>query len=202
MQVRLRNPDRDVEVSGPRKVRDVLAELGVDPDTVLVIRDKTLITREERVEDADQIEIRPVISGGSKNISKCKRCKAAAVIEIRRHNAAFCQPCFEHHFVEQVKRAVKSRRMIAPDDRVLVAVSGGKDSLALWDVLLQLDYRVSGLYLGLGIGEYSGRSAEVTRSVAAERDAELIEVDVAGEYGFAIATAGRKRSRSTGGAVG
>src|SRR5207249_3969920 len=94
MRVKLRNPDRDVEVSGPRKVRDVLAELGVDPDTVLVIRDKTLITREER-------------------------------------------------------------------------------------------------------GEDSGRSAEVTRSFAADREAELIEVDLAGEYGFDIPTAGRKGSRST-----
>ena len=196
MRVKLRNPDRDVEVSGPRKVRDILAELGVDPDTVLVIRDKTLITREERVEDADQIEIRPVISGGA-NTSKCKRCKAPAVIEVRRHNAAFCQPCFEHHFVEQIKRAIKSKDMLRPDDRVLVAVSGGKDSLALWDVLLQLDYRVSGLYLGLGIGEYSGRSAEVTRAFAADRGVELVEVDLAGDYGFDIPTAGRKGSRST-----
>src|SRR5256884_2580464 len=140
MRVKLRNPDRDVEVSGRRKVRYVLAELGVDPDTVLVIRDKTLITREERVEDADQIEIRPVISGGA-NVSKCKRCKAPAVIEVRRHNAAFCQPCFEHHFVEQIKRAIKSKDMLRPDQRVLVAVSGGKDSVALWEVLLQLDYQ-------------------------------------------------------------
>ena len=65
MKVRLRNPDRLVEVPGPRKVRDVLADLGVDPDTVLVIRQKSLITREERLEDADEVEIRPVISGGS-----------------------------------------------------------------------------------------------------------------------------------------
>jgi tRNA-5-methyluridine54 2-sulfurtransferase len=197
MRVRLRNPDREVELPGPRKVRDVLAELGVDPDTVLVIRDRTLITREERLEDADHIEIRPVISGGAKNVSKCKRCKAPAVIEVRRHNAAFCQPCFEHHFVEQVKRAIKSNDMLQPGDRVLVAVSGGKDSLALWDVLLYLEYEVAGLYLGLGIGEYSGRSAGVTRAFAAERGAELVEVDLAGEYGFDIPTAGRKGSRST-----
>ena len=48
MRVRLRNPDREVQVAGPRKVRDVLSELGVDPDTVLVIRQRTLVTREER----------------------------------------------------------------------------------------------------------------------------------------------------------
>jgi uncharacterized protein (TIGR00269 family) len=197
MRVKLRNPDREVEVAGPRKVHDVLAELGVDPDTVLVIRERTLITREERVEDADEIEIRPVISGGSNPGMKCKRCRGPAVIEVRRHNAAFCQPCFDHHFVEQVKRAIKSKDMLRPDDRVLVAVSGGKDSLALWDVLLQLDYRAAGLYLGLGIGDYSDRSGEVTRAFARERSAELVEVDLREEYGFDVPTAGKRGSRST-----
>ena len=65
MRIRLRNPDRELHVSGPRKVRDVLAELEIDPDTVLVIRDRTLVTREERLSDGDEVEIRPVISGGS-----------------------------------------------------------------------------------------------------------------------------------------
>lgn len=65
MRVRLRNPDRELEVSGGRKVRDVLAELEIDPDTVLVIRDRELLTREDRVTDRDLLEIRPVISGGA-----------------------------------------------------------------------------------------------------------------------------------------
>jgi sulfur carrier protein ThiS len=65
MKVRLRNPDREVDVTGPRPLREVLAELGVDADTVLVIRAGELITRETRVEDDDQLEIRPVISGGA-----------------------------------------------------------------------------------------------------------------------------------------
>ena len=62
----MRNPDREVEVAGPRSVRELLAELEVDPDTVLVIRDRELVTREERLQDADSIEIRPVISGGAR----------------------------------------------------------------------------------------------------------------------------------------
>jgi sulfur carrier protein ThiS len=65
MKVRMRNPEREVEVPGPKRVKQLLDELGVNPDTVLVIREKTLITREERIEDADEIEIRPVISGGA-----------------------------------------------------------------------------------------------------------------------------------------
>ena len=65
MKVRLRNPDREVDVAGGRPVRMVLDELGVNPDTVLVIREGELITREARVDETDEIEVRPVISGGA-----------------------------------------------------------------------------------------------------------------------------------------
>ncbi len=64
MKVKLRNPDRELDVPGPRRVREVLADLNIDPDTVLVIRNKELITREERLNQNDEIEVRPVISGG------------------------------------------------------------------------------------------------------------------------------------------
>ena len=65
MKVRLRNPDREVEVVGGRPVSAVLDELGVSSDTVLVIRGGELVTRETRLDDADEIEVRPVISGGA-----------------------------------------------------------------------------------------------------------------------------------------
>jgi sulfur carrier protein ThiS len=65
VKVRLRNPDREVEVAGERKVHDLLGELGINPDTVLVIRARELLTREDRVREQDEIEVRPVISGGA-----------------------------------------------------------------------------------------------------------------------------------------
>jgi len=128
---------------------------------------------------------------------KCRRCSAAAVVEVRRHNAAYCKDCFVHVFRGQVERAIDRWDMLRRDDRILVAVSGGKDSLALWDVLLRLGYRADGLYLGLGIGSYSDRSARVTEAFAAERGATLVVVDLAETYGYDIPTAGRKGSRST-----
>jgi sulfur carrier protein ThiS len=66
VKVRLRNPDREVEVPGGRTVRALLHELGVNPDTVLVIRAGELVTREVRLDDVDEIEVRPVISGGAR----------------------------------------------------------------------------------------------------------------------------------------
>ena len=68
-------------------------------------------------------------------------CKGPAVIDVRRHNAAFCRDHFVHHCDEQVRRAIHAHQMLEPGDRVLVAVSGGKDSLALWDLLVRARLR-------------------------------------------------------------
>ncbi|MFN2587131.1 MAG: MoaD/ThiS family protein [Actinomycetota bacterium] len=65
MKVKLRNPDRVVDVTGPKTVSALLAHLGIVPEAVLVIREATLLTRDEAVTDADEIEVRPVLSGGS-----------------------------------------------------------------------------------------------------------------------------------------
>ncbi len=128
---------------------------------------------------------------------KCHRCTTSAVIEIRRHNAAYCKGCFLIVFRNQVARTIEKWHMLAEGDRVLVAVSGGKDSLALWDVLLGLGYDATGLYLGLGIGTYSDRSHAATDVFARTRGAELLTVDLAEAQGFDIPTGGRRGPRST-----
>ena len=64
MKVNLRNPDRTVDVSGPRVVSALLQELDIVPEAVLVIRDSTLLTRDEVLQEDDEVEIRPVLSGG------------------------------------------------------------------------------------------------------------------------------------------
>jgi uncharacterized protein (TIGR00269 family) len=107
-------------------------------------------------------------------------------VEVRRHHAAFCGPHFLEWFTAQVERAVRRERMFTSQDRVLVAVSGGKDSLVLWDVLLRLGYRASGLHLNLGIGDYSRESQEKCEAFARQHGAELLVVDIPAEYGVGV----------------
>ena len=66
MKITLRNPDREVITGGGRTVSAVLDELGIPVETVLVIRAGELITRETRLGDDDELEVRPVISGGAR----------------------------------------------------------------------------------------------------------------------------------------
>jgi tRNA(Ile)-lysidine synthase TilS/MesJ len=91
---------------------------------------------------------------------QCTKCKAKAVIEIRRHNAAFCRSCFTTYVHDQVAYAITHNQMFRRTDRILVAVSGGKDSLALWDILLKLGYKADALHVDLGIPSYSAKSRE------------------------------------------
>jgi tRNA-5-methyluridine54 2-sulfurtransferase len=120
---------------------------------------------------------------------KCTRCREKAEVQLRAHNAAFCRPCFLFVFRRQVERAIAGEGMFAKADRLLVAVSGGKDSLALWDVLLDLGYDVEGLYLGLGIGTYSDRSREKVEQFATTRGLRLRVVELDEEQaGLAVPT--------------
>lgn len=120
----------------------------------------------------------------------CTKCKTKAVMKIPRHHAAFCQGCFATFVLDQVARAIKSERMFGKDDRILVAVSGGKDSLALWDILLKLGYRADGFYVDLGISGYSERSYRMVRQfadrVASPLGAALRTHTVAREEGAGI----------------
>jgi len=114
---------------------------------------------------------------------KCRKCGNSATIELRRHNAAFCVDDYLEFFRNQVREAIRKHRMFTRDERVLVAVSGGKDSLALWDVLLDDGYDTTGLYLDLGIFDYSVESKAKCEAFAARRGARLLVSRVADEVG-------------------
>jgi tRNA-5-methyluridine54 2-sulfurtransferase len=126
---------------------------------------------------------------------RCTKCRQDACLEIRRHNAAFCEECFLGFFREQIVRAVEHEKMFRREEPVLVAVSGGKDSLALWDALLEMGYETTGFYIGLGIPGYSEPSREKCETFAAARDAKLLVVDLESEYGLGISETAQRTRR-------
>lgn len=120
---------------------------------------------------------------------KCRKCGATAVINMRQHKLTLCEEHFLDWIPEQTQRAIEKYRMFGPEDRVLVAVSGGKDSLSLWDVLLRLGYQAEGLHIHLGIdgGGYSDNSLKyVERFAAAREGARFQVVDVKAAYGKSV----------------
>ena len=186
--------------NGPRRARD-----GGADDTLGAARPSAVDQKWRRRSGADDTlgAARPsAVDQNCRRLVKCRVCRGPAVIDVRRHNAGFCRDHFLHHCEEQVRRAIDSHDMLREGDRVLVAVSGGKDSLALWEILGRLGYEADGLYLGLGIGDYSDESGRYARAYAEARGRHLVEVDLAGEYGYDIPRAAQATHRAPCGACG
>ncbi len=118
-------------------------------------------------------------------MKRCLWCKQKAVIYMREHRLALCKECYPKWFLRMTDRTIKEWRMIEPSEKVLVAVSGGKDSLGLWFALTQLGYEADGLYVDLGIAadEYSQRSKIYAKELAERIGRPLHVVSVAEEIG-------------------
>jgi tRNA-5-methyluridine54 2-sulfurtransferase len=120
---------------------------------------------------------------------KCHKCDQRAAIRMRQHRLALCKEHYISWFVDQTERMIKKYQMFKRDEKVLIAVSGGKDSLALWDVLVQLAYQADGLYINLGIkgeDQYSDESERYALEFAEARGLKLHVINVQELYGAPI----------------
>ena len=127
---------------------------------------------------------------------KCRVCRGKAVIQLRRHRANFCREHFIEHIRRQVQRTIHDFDMFGKEERLVLGVSGGKDSLALWDILTHLGYAVDGVYLHLGIGDYSSDSLRFSREFAESRGLILKIVDLPDQYDFSVPEAASASHRS------
>jgi len=119
----------------------------------------------------------------------CHRCDQMAAIRMKEHRLQLCKDHYLDWFVQQTQGYIQKFHMFSQSDKVLVAVSGGKDSLSLWDVLWRLNYLADGMYIHLGIeseDHYSDSSEAYCRRFAEERGLVLHVVNVREQYGKSV----------------
>lgn len=129
---------------------------------------------------------------------KCRKCGQPAVINMRHHKLTLCEDCFLAWVALRVQHTIERFRMFTHDEKILVAVSGGKDSLALWHILNHLGYATEGIYIDLSIseGEYSRQSRDKVRKFAGQHgDLPYRVVDVEALYGRSVPEQARARRR-------
>ena len=120
---------------------------------------------------------------------RCRKCGEKAVINMRQHRLSLCKQHYLDWLPSHVLRFIEKHELFSEHDRILVAVSGGKDSLALWDILLKLDLFTEGLYINLGIDAdiaYSNRSMKFAQEFADQRNLTLHIADIKRDFGESI----------------
>ena len=129
------------------------------------------------------------------HVMRCTQCGAEAVINMPQHRLKLCGEHLVAWAAKMTQKAIDRYGLFTRDERILVAVSGGKDSLALWDILQQLDYASEGLYIHLGIDHegYSDVSQEAAQRFADERGLTLHVLNVQAAYGKSVIEAARRR---------
>lgn len=131
---------------------------------------------------------------------RCRKCGNQAVIDMRQHKLSLCEEHYPEWVVQQTERIIHKYRMFTHEDRILVAVSGGKDSLALWDILLKLGFNADGMYIDLGIDgsvNYSAQSKAKAQAFAAQHpESSLIVVNIPELYGENISEVTKRRKRT------
>jgi len=119
---------------------------------------------------------------------KCRKCGREAQVYIGYAKLNLCSACFKEFFERKVRSTIDKYKMIERDDRVAVAISGGKDSAALLFVLRELfpELEMKAIHINLGIGGYSEECEEKVRELLNHVDAELILFDLRDELGVSI----------------
>ncbi|WP_456392890.1 TIGR00269 family protein [Persephonella sp.] len=136
---------------------------------------------------------------GLRKGTKCRICKTKgkktnAVVFLPQHRLALCKEHFIEWFEKRVEKTIKEFRMFHKNEKILVSVSGGKDSLALWNALIKLGYNADGFYIDLGIGDYSETSKELAKKFAERVNKTLHIVELKKEF-YPIPTIDEKTNR-------
>lgn len=128
---------------------------------------------------------------------RCRVCRQEpTLIQLESYRLNLCAGCFDDFVLRRVKKAIKGYKMFGHTQKILVAVSGGKDSLALWDLLVRLGYKADGYYIDLGIGAYSQESKRLVQAFAETRGLTLHIASVPEEFfGEGIEPIARKTRR-------
>jgi uncharacterized protein (TIGR00269 family) len=113
---------------------------------------------------------------------KCRVCGQEASISLRAYNNALCADDFVFFLEKRVAATIEKYRLIEENDSPVVAVSGGKDSLSVWYILNRLGHGADGIYVDLGIGDYSEISLTKIKQMAQKLGRRVHVMNIRGVF--------------------
>lgn len=93
---------------------------------------------------------------------------------------------FLSDFDMQVKNTIDKFNLINDDDRLFVAVSGGKDSSVLLYILKKLGYKVEAITVDVLIGKYTKKNLENIRIFCKDLEIKLHEISFRDTFGYSL----------------
>lgn len=99
---------------------------------------------------------------------KCDRCENAAAYSRKYSGESLCSECFSNSILRKAAKTISKHNMIQNGELVCVAVSGGKDSLALLHVLSKMaenhNFGIHAVTIDEGIPGYREEALGIVRN--------------------------------------
>lgn len=122
----------------------------------------------------------------------CSFCSRSEAVYLRRYSGeTLCQRCFINAFERRVAKTISKYSMFRFDDRIVVAVSGGKDSLSLMDVLVRIESfrpyaELIVVTVDEGISGYRDEAIEIARRETRGRGVEHVIVSFKDRFEYTL----------------
>lgn len=121
---------------------------------------------------------------------KCHYCNRQSKVWLRYARLHLCEKHYKEYIVKRVLKTIERYKLIREGDKILIAVSGGKDSMTLLDILLkireQINFEYEIVHIDLGIPEYSTKAREIVENYCIKRNLKVNIVDLEKLYGLTI----------------
>jgi uncharacterized protein (TIGR00269 family) len=130
----------------------------------------------------------------------CSACGTSQTYYRRVHEGvSLCKQCFLDSVETKVRRTIAKRQLLEPDDTVAVALSGGKDSVALLRILSKLERRfpparLVALTVDEGIAGYRGEAISISRDLCNALGIEHLVVSFEELFGVTMDDVARMRN--------
>jgi len=120
----------------------------------------------------------------------CQNCQKKPVFKLIS-GESLCKNCFLRYFEKKVRKTIRVHKLIDKKDEIAVAVSGGKDSLTVLDLLCNIykenkNVRIKALLIDEGIDGYRDASVAHAKKFCKERNIPLEIHSYKKEFGFTL----------------
>ena len=121
----------------------------------------------------------------------CKNCIGKPVIQLTNNNVKLCKNHFIKYFEKKVKKTIIKFNLIEKDDKTCVAISGGKDSIAVLNVLSKIKgkdkkFRIETILIDEGIKDYRDKTMKDAASFCERNNIKLNIFSYKEEFGYTL----------------
>ena len=131
------------------------------------------------------------IPGVYDHMMKCMICGEAAVYHRQYSGEKLCEDCFTQSIENKVRETIRQNRLMLHDERIAVALSGGKDSSSLLRILVKLEKRfpranLVAITVDEGIRGYREESIKIAQKCCSDLEIKHEIVSFKDLYGYTL----------------